>query len=571
MNLATRLFAGTALVLLVAVTTLFLGMRGPLREDLEAALGAELERQARLVAVALEERPSSLNAAAHRLGGLLDRRVTLIGEGGSVLGDSEFDEASLRLLDNHLTRREVVDALAGGVGVARRVSASTHRPELKVAIGAWPGVVRVSASLAEVDAAVQSVQGTIAIAALVALLVAAGVTAVSGRAVSRSLRELARTVRGVVAGESPDYPVSSVPEIRDLVAALRGMQQELGAQMAALRRERDESGAIVESMGEGVIAADAKGKVLTANAAVRRLLAYGPDERLPNLRALFHQREARAAVDEILAGSDVEGREVQLDARPLLLTGRSLPNGAAVLVVRDMSALKRLDAVRRDFVANVSHELKTPLTSISGYTETLLGESPEAATRKQFLEVILANARRMQHLVDDLLDLARIESGQWQVQPRSTDVATAAREAFAAFAERAAQRGLGFNVEASPGTAAWVDPEAFRQMLDNLFDNSVRHTPRGGRILVTARRDHDTVEVVVQDTGSGIPHEHLGRVFERFYRADPGRSRQEGGTGLGLAIVKHLVEAHGGTVSIDSAVGRGTTVRMRFPYRPDGL
>ncbi|MGH7752759.1 MAG: sensor histidine kinase, partial [Gemmatimonadales bacterium] len=282
----------------------------------------------------------------------------------------------------------------------------------------------------------------------------------------------------------------------------------------------------------------------------------------------FHQREVRGIIEEILDGGPVLGRETELDGRTILLTGRPLPNGGAVLVLHDVTDLKRLDSVRRDFVANVSHELKTPLTSISGYAETLLSDTPDEATRKRFLEVIAVNATRMQHLVDDLLDLARLESGQWQVQPQPTDIAMAGREAFAAFTERAAQRGVRFDLDVPPGAAAWVDPEAFRQVLDNLFDNAVRHTPQGGRILLTARPAEDAVEVAVQDTGSGIPHQHLHRVFERFYRADPGRSRQEGGTGLGLAIVKHLVEAHGGTVSIESAVGEGTTVRMHFPNSP---
>jgi signal transduction histidine kinase len=545
-----------------------IGVRGPLRSKLEAALAVELTRQARLIAQALEGRPSGLNLLAHRYGALLGRRVTFIALDGRVLGDSDFDDASLRLLANHLDRPEVMEALSSGTGVDHRLSESTHRPELKVAISAWPGVVRVSAPLAEVDAAVGAVERTILLAAAAALLMGTVLAALGGRAVSRPLRELGRAARSVAAGEPPEYPVSSAPEIRHLVATLRGMQEELGVRIAELQRERDESDAIIESMAEGVIAADAHGNVVAANAAVRRLLGYVTAQSLPNLQQLFRPRAVRQVIEEVLAGAPVLGREAEVEGRTILLTGRPLPKGGAVLVLHDVTDLKRVDMVRRDFVANVSHELKTPLTSISGYAETLLAETPDDATQKRFLDVIAANATRMQHLVDDLLDLARLESGQWQVQPQTTELAAVGHDAFAELAERAAGRNVGFNAELADGATVWVDPEALRQILANLFDNALRHTPTGGRIVLTSHAGETAVEVSVRDTGSGIPHEHLPRVFERFYRVDPGRSREQGGTGLGLAIVKHLVEAHGGSVSIESTVGIGTAVRMRFPNPP---
>ena len=221
--------------------------------------------------------------------------------------------------------------------------------------------------------------------------------------------------------------------------------------------------------------------------------------------------------------------------------------------------------MRRDFVANVSHELKTPLTSIAGYAETLALEATPGTQTERFTRPILSNARRMHRLVDDLLDLSRIESGRWQPDPERVDVRGLAEEAWAAFADRARERQIQFSAAVGNVRYVTADSEALRQVLTNLFDNALRYTPPGGRIAVSLEPAPGGVTVSVADTGSGIAPEHLPRIFERFYRADPGRSREEGGTGLGLAIVKHLVEAHGGRVEAHSMPGRGTTIRMFFP------
>jgi len=242
-----------------------------------------------------------------------------------------------------------------------------------------------------------------------------------------------------------------------------------------------------------------------------------------------------------------------------------LPNGGGLLVIRDVTELRRLEAMRRDFVANVSHELKTPLTSIAGYAETLATEASPGTQIERFARPILSNARRMHRLVDDLLDLSRIESGRWQPHPELVDVRGLAGEAWAAFTDRAGERRIQFTAGAGDVHHITVDPDALRQVLTNLLDNALRHTPPGGRITVSLESAPGGVTVSVADTGSGIAPEHLPRIFERFYRADPGRSREEGGTGLGLAIVKHLVEAHGGRVEAHSTLGRGTTIRMFFP------
>jgi len=429
-----------------------------------------------------------------------------------------------------------------------------------------PGVIALTTSLSQVNETVRRAQGAVAGGALVALAVGSLLALVAGRSITRPLGALVGASRAIAAGVLPRFPRSGVPDIDVLVQALRQMHRQLADRFEELRRERAETAALVQSMTEGVIAADGRGRITTANPAARRLLGYEAEQNLPDLPELFRIKAAREVVDAVLAGTPVQNRELELDDSVLIVNARPLPAGGAVLVLHDVTELRRLEAVRRDFVANVSHELKTPLTSISGYAETILTDRPAPELEHRFLATIVSNTRRMQRLVDDLLDLSRIESGRWQPNHETVDVAASAREAWAGLGERAAAGGVEFTVEVSPdATVVDADPDAVRQVLTNLFDNSLRYTPRTGRITLRSKADGTGVLLSVSDTGLGIPTEHLPRIFERFYRADSARSREEGGTGLGLAIVKHLVEAHGGRVWAESERGRGTTVYSWFP------
>jgi two-component system phosphate regulon sensor histidine kinase PhoR len=237
-----------------------------------------------------------------------------------------------------------------------------------------------------------------------------------------------------------------------------------------------------------------------------------------------------------------------------------------VLAVFDLTATRRVEAVRRDFVANVSHELKTPLTVILGFAETLAAGDVPAKQSHRFAEAIQTNARRMQQIVDDLLDLSRIESGGWVPNPVAVDLRTIASEVSLGRQPSALAKDVRLTVDIAPDAeCAFADPTAVRQVYANLVDNAIRHTREGGSIILISERAEGGTTIGVRDTGTGIAQEHLSRIFERFYRADMGRARDSGGTGLGLAIVRHLVEAHRGRTSVESALGKGTTVRALFP------
>jgi two-component system phosphate regulon sensor histidine kinase PhoR len=557
---------GTLFVLVVSVLVLLWTADVALRRDLEGEVAGTLRREALIVREGLPSDPAAAQAWIYRVSQETGYRITLIAPDGTVTGESDYAALPLPVIEKHGNRPEVRAALADSVGISKRKSRTVGRDLVYVAVPGGPGVVRMAADLEHVDGIVHRAQFAVALAALVALLIGTLVAWVTAGSVTRPLTAITEAARSIAAGQAPRFPHSGIRDIDTLVQALRQMHHELADRFEKLRHEQAESAAMVAAMVEGVVAADSRGRIVTANPTARELLGYGPQAVLPELQQLFRGRTAREVVRRVSEGESVGGVEVGIDGRRVVISARPLPTGGAILVLHDQTEVRRLEAVRRDFVANVSHELKTPLTSISGYAETLLAERPDERTERQFLETILTNAHRMQRLVDDLLDLARIESGRWQPSLAAIDLADVAAELRAEFAGRTAERGVSISTELGAGAGTLLaDPEGVRLVLRNLFDNALRYTPAGGRIAFRSSVEEDGVALTVEDTGSGIPLEHLSRVFERFYRVDPSRSRAEGGTGLGLAIVRHTVEAHGGRVGIESQLGEGTRVIAWFP------
>src|SRR5712691_9149112 len=441
MKLVTRLFTSIGLLVAAAVAGSIIAADVLLRRHLEQEIATELEREARLVAAFAPVDSTKWPEFAPLAGARLGRRVTLIDPDGHVRGDTEFDRASLAQLQNHRDRPEVRAALdsARGVGMNERLSASTNERQMYVAIRDGPpglAVVRVSTTLAVVDAQVHAVQRAVAVAGLVMLLAAWLLAWMLARALVWPLLRIADAARDIAAGRPTEFPDVRVPELAHQVDALRAMHHELERRFDDLRREREESRTLLEALSDGVLAADQRGIVISTNAAARRLLGYDETEALPPLGELFHDRAHRALMREVLTGAVVEGRELDLGDRTVVVSARPLADGT-LLVLSDVTDLRRLETIRRDFVANVSHELKTPLTAIAGYAETLAAESRDSQALG-FAQTIVENARRMQRLVDDLLDLSRIESGGWEPQPRTVGVEAAAREAWRRFTDRAA-------------------------------------------------------------------------------------------------------------------------------------
>ncbi|MDQ6736655.1 MAG: ATP-binding protein [Gemmatimonadota bacterium] len=564
MRLANRLLLSSLGVIMALTLTVALILDRQLHRRIETQNTDELSREAKLVATEWTAgvNPMELAGAA---GIALGHRVTLIRRDGVVVGDSQFDSAGLTRLQNHSTRPEVRVALAGSVGSSRRNSPSEGDDELYVAVPAALGVARVSQSTVSSDAIFNQALGDVAFAGAIAALVALALAALFARTVSRPVIELRDVARAIAEGDLTQRPALSAPgEIGDLASALYRLSEQLGARLKALQDDEAFVSGVVESLNEGVLAVSARSIVLRINGAARALL--GIHEQVPfSVDHIPRERALQNALSAALAGDASDTELAEIAGRKIAVAARPLPEGGAVLALTDLTATRRLEAVRRDFVANVSHELRTPLTVIGGFAETLGEASLSEEDRKRFAGLIQSNTGRMQRIVDELLDLSRIESGGWVPRPVNVDVAEIAEEAIASSVALA--RGNEVVVEAQvPQDARWVyaDRTALRQVIGNLVDNAVRHTANGSVTVFAQRDDTGYTWVGVRDSGVGIAPAHLPRIFERFYRADSARSRESGGTGLGLAIVKHLVEAHGGQVRAESILGRGTTVSASF-------
>jgi signal transduction histidine kinase len=564
-SLTKRLLVGSLVivVLLVAVVVLIAGNR--LANRLAGETQSELEREARLVG---SEWHAGMNddSLADAAGAALGRRVTLIRPDGKVVGDSQFSGDDLEQLQNHFTRPEVADAREHGIGVSRRRSPSAGDDEFYLAIKHPLGTVRVSVGTAKFREIVNGARDDVIAAGLLALAGTLIVAFGFSRAVSQPIIELRDVATAIAAGHLERRPALSAPgEVGDLAAALQRMTEQLSSRLSALQAEDALLSAVIDSLDEGIVAVSTRGSVVRLNESARRLLDLRAN--VPFSTDLLPQdRLVRDAVRGAMSGVAAGPLEIGVGERTLLVSARPLPDGGAVVAVQDLTTRRRLETIRRDFVANVSHELKTPLTVIAGFAETLRDRELPTDNRERFLDTIEANTRRMQRIVDDLLDLSRYESGSWRPNVVTNDLAGVVSDVFTSVARAADAKGLTLGFQASPDAQRVdADPTALRQILGNLIENAVRHTTRGGVTVSAEAPPRGGTTLRVRDTGSGIPTEHLGRIFERFYRVDAGRAREEGGTGLGLAIVRHLVESHGGSVRAESVVGQGTTITVHFP------
>jgi two-component system phosphate regulon sensor histidine kinase PhoR len=565
MTLSQRLLAGLLAVvgLLVAAVVIIAGSR--LNNRLSRDAGDELEREARLVGAMWSAHPGNPDSLANAAGAALQRRVTLIDSAGVVIGDSEFDGEALGRLENHGTRPEIVTARDSGTGRALRASKSAGDEELYVGLRHPRGFVRVSIDNNRVREIVGGAWRDVLTASILALLGAIILAAAFSRRVSRPIVELRDVTRAIAAGDLTKRPSLSAPgEVGDLAVSVGRMTDELRRRMQEMTDEDGRLVAIIEALDEAIVAVDSRGDVVRMNAVARRLLAASASLPFPSSDLALAQ-PLRAALTSAMRGTPRTGLETTIGERVVSLTAQPLPAGGAVLAVLDLTERRRLETVRRDFVANASHELKTPLTVIGGFAETLRDPQLAETDRQRFIDLLTSNTSRMQRIVDDLLDLSRYESSAWTPKPVDVDVDALVTELFTAFGSAASSKRLSLVAEIDPSARVIpFDATALRQVLSNLIENAIRYTASGS-VTVSAKREFAGAVIAVSDTGVGIAAEHLTRIFERFYRADPARSRAEGGTGLGLAIVRHLVEAHGGRVSAESTLGNGTTIHVRLP------
>jgi len=568
-RLQHALFVATLAVMgLFLFLTVVVARRG-LGEDLLERTRTELQRELLLVGDELGEgEPVSPDSVARFLASRIDHRVTFIDTAGVVLGDSDVPEERLPSVENHRDRPEVRGALRGELSFAERRSATVGRRLLYAArvieVNGDPVVLRIASSLGAMERTLDRFQRTVGGAGFLALLAALVAAFLLSRTLARPIVTLADRARALAEGELDRRAPrrTRIRELDELGAAFNTLADELQARLGELSRERDQMQTLVDSMAEGVIALSEDARILRTNRAARELLDLPEPVLYAPVGSMVRQPELRDLLETAVV-RPFRAREVDVAGRNLILSARLLEGGGAVVTFLDVTELRRLEQVRRDFVANATHELKTPLTSMRGFAETLLEDDPPPDLRERFLTSIHDNAVRLQRLVDDLLDLSRLESGGWMARREEVEVERVAREVWTELSDRAREKELEFEISGAARVEA--DEQGLSQILSNLLENSIQYTPEGGRIEVRVERRNGDVEVSVSDTGIGIPSSSLSRVFERFYRADPARSREAGGTGLGLAIVKHLVESMGGEVEARSRLGEGTTITFTVP------
>jgi len=594
-----RIFFKLLAVFLIVIATTAAILDVMIGSAWEASLRTEIERnltqKTLLFAHRVEtDRTHTLTEIAAQESLAAGARATVIDGSGKVLADSESNPATM---ENHATRKEFAAALAGQTGQNERRSATLGIPFLYVAAPISGGAVRLAYPLSDVEAVQAKVHRRLlwgsTIAFFIALLIAAFASVWTSRRLERIVDVAVRIEKGDLKARVEDKPLD---EIGRVAAAIDKTAGQVERSFAAVRSSQHQLETLLNSMQDAVIAVSRDGLVQWANQPMDRLIPQHTrlnapvveTIRDPDFLAAVKAATTTKQVKTTRATSIVHGRAFDVTAAPL-------PDGGAVAVLRDLTETERVEKTRRDFIANVSHELRTPLTSIQGYSETLLDSSDNSGPTREFLEIIRKNAARMSRLTEDLLTLARVESGETRFDTEAVPPIELLHDAEESFREIARSQGVdlqiadlqiadlpiaglqkpqtsgGRSVESLPPVRA--DREAIHQVFSNLIDNAMKYGRAGSRIVLGARPARRGVEFgtefgvefYVQDFGAGIASEHLPRLFERFYRVDKARSRESGGTGLGLAIAKHIMLAHGGSIRAESELTRGSTFLFTLP------
>ena len=571
-----KLLAVFLLVILVSTLLLDFGIRGVWRDSLMQEIRRGLTTNARQFAQSVASivgEPKSFPQNYPQLEELVKQhaqaaqaRVTVIAADGLVLADSEADP---RQMENHATRPEFAEALHGKRGESIRHSATIGVDFLYVALPVKFGAIRLAYPLSSIEQTLAQVRRTIIYYSLLSALVGVLLAALISYSVSRRIQRISAFADQIAAGDlSARIAERSGDELARLASALDLTAHNLEKSFADLQESREQLETLLNSMQEPVLAVSAEQRVRWANGPMK-LLVPGSFKLDGPLVEAVRDPELLTAVQETLEEHSARSVTAHLIApgRIFKVTVAPMGIGAAVAVLHEITEIERVEKTRRDFIANVSHELRTPLTSIQGYTETLL-ESATEPTQREFLEILRKNAVRMSRLTEDLLALARVESGEEEFRLKPVASSMLLTDAQESFAERARHCGHKLVVSNTALKPVQADMDKIHQVFANLLDNAMKYSAPGTDIELGACDVEGGVEFWVNDSGHGIPSEHLPRIFERFYRVDKARSIESGGTGLGLAIVKHIVLKHGGNVKAESELNHGSRFSFILPPAP---
>lgn len=545
---------------------------------LEGQISDQMLSQARLLAQAIREPAKELPLIVADFRAATGARLTIISPTGTVLADTAEDPTKM---GNHLNRPEVQEALQDGVGQSTRFSTTTKINTKYLALLALvqgeTGFVRVAFPLQVVAALKQEMTHRILWVTLWGALLTGGVVYLLLRNITQPLREITATSKVVASGDfSHRIKVKGAQEIEELADSFNYMASDLGKLLGKLTQERQRIEAILVSMVDGVLVADRSASITLINPAAEEIFQVKADQTLgKHILEVIRNYDLAAAFSQALSEDLAQKQELRLFSPNEMIVSvviTPVHNSqqqveGAVAVIHDITALRNLEQMRTEFVSNVSHELKTPLTSIRGFTETLLDEELDTKTSRHFLEIIKTEAHRLSRLIQDLLDLSKLESPRGKLNLGEIHLPSVAQGILDLLHHQISDKGISVTLDfTSPFPKIEADGDMMAQVFLNLLENAVKYTPSGGKITISGHADINQASLAITDTGAGIPQHDLPRVFERFYRVDKARSRQLGGTGLGLAIVKHIIERHHGTISVYSRLGQGTTFHITLPF-----
>jgi len=508
-------------------------------------------------------RTDTLDILVKNLGSEIETRITVIDSAGTVLADSEEDP---KTMENHKARKEITAALTGEIGQALRFSRTVKKEMLYVAIpirndSEIVGVLRVSLYASEINALLSNVQQRVIIVTLVIIVISLCLAIVFSRNISKPLRRLVDASHRVARGDfDANIITKNRDEFKELSDSFNDMVSQLRTLVTDLTAEKETIDTVLNSIQEGIVVMNKSGKVLLSNESFQKIV------KAKVIRDKFYWELIRSAkvgtlFENLDSESNILSDNIELDGRNYLCNISLLKSsGQIVLTLHDVTEIMQLSTIKKDFVMNVSHELRTPLTAIKGFVETL--EDEEGEKSKRYLDIIKRHTDRLISIVKDLQHLSELEAVE-DLTLEKVNLASLLKPILKMFEPQIAGKNIQIELHVDDIEVS-ADPFRLEQVFINLIDNSIKYTEKG-KIMISASQDTKQTKIAFEDTGIGIPKEHIPRIFERFYVVDKSHSRKMGGTGLGLSIVKHIVQAHRGTINIESEIGEGTKVIITLP------
>ncbi|MFC1884340.1 ATP-binding protein [Thermodesulfobacteriota bacterium] len=584
-KLLWQLFPSYLIVILISLFAVSWYSSNALRNFYIKQVESDLEERARLfgsqiVPLIDPVDESAVDRLCKESGLLSSTRITVILPSGKVIGDSHEDPA---VMDTHVDRPEFLDALKDSPGISQRYSLSLEKNFLYVGIPLRKNnrilaVVRTSTPVNSIDSTIRTTQGRIAMAGFIIALFAALICLFVSRRITFPLEQIEAWAKATAQGDFKSTPPSlRSEEIGALSDTVNLMALELRDRIKTVTRQKSEFEAVLSSMVEAVIAVNTAEQIIISNSAAARMFSFDAEEGHGRSfqeiirNSALHSFVKASLESETPLENDIlhtAGEDRILKAHGTMLRDSEGQRMGALIVLNDVSRLQKLENIRRDFTANVSHEIQTPLTAIKGFVETLLdGGADKQEDLERFLRIISKHVERLQAIIEDLLSLSRLEkeAERHELTLSETVLLNVLESARQACHMKAKEKKIQIELNCSKNIIAKLDPQLFEQAIVNLLDNAIKYSDEGSKIKVMCKSTEASLSLKIIDQGCGIEKKHLPRLFERFYRADKARSSQLGGTGLGLAIVKHIVQAHNGKVSVESRFGEGSVFTIFLP------